>query len=174
MKGCVVRYSVAKIVAASLIALSVGGCASYMSQQDELAMAYLKKAKAAVAERDANTAIANLNQAETAWLGGATPYRDPQIDIDPEALREVARARQAVQMGLWGDAEYYVRTAMTHPSTIAPLYPFFVTNHPLANGPAAYTAAPATPAPATAAAPAPTVPTGAAAAAPPAASGAGS
>lgn len=139
-------------------------------------MAYLKKAQVAVQAHDATTAVANLNQAETAWLGGATPYRDPQIDIDPEALREVARARQAVQMGLWGDADYYVRTAMTHPSTIAPLYPFYATDRPLANGPAAYTAAPAAPAPATAAAPAaPTpTPTGAAAAAPPAASGAGS
>jgi hypothetical protein len=168
-----VRKSGAKIVAA-LLGLSVAACASYMSQQDELAMAYLKKAQAAVAARDATTAIANLNQAETAWLGGATPYRDPQINIDPEALREVARARQAVEMGLWSDADYYVRTAMTHPSTIAPLYPFYATDRPLANGPAAYTAAPAAPAPAPAGVPAAPGPTGAAAAAPQPSSGAGS
>jgi hypothetical protein len=138
---------------ASVLAVAVAGCVSYTAQQAQLPQAYLQNALAAVKARDANTAIAQINLAETTWLGANTPYGDPQIDIDPEALREIGRARQSVEMGRWGDAEYYVRTALTHPSTIQPIYPWLASDHPSPNGPAAYTAAPGTAAPTASVAP---------------------
>ena len=107
------------------IAVGLGGCASYEAQKDILPMAYLQKAQKAVQARNTDLAVAELNQAETAWLGANYPHRDPLIVIDMDALRDVGRARQSVQMGLWSDAEYYVKTAMTHPSAIQPIYPFF-------------------------------------------------
>lgn len=103
-----------------------GGCASYANQQGELPMAYLQQAQQAVAVRNADKAISDLDAAESAWLGANYPYGNPtELVTDPEALRDIARARQAVQMQLWGDAAYYVTTAMTHPSAIQPLHPFW-------------------------------------------------
>lgn len=124
-KAYVVRKSVTAFVLASLLAWSVAACASYAAQEDELAMAYLKKAQKAVQAKDAETATANLYQAENAWLGANYPYENPQINTDPDALRDIGRAIQSVRMGLWGDADYYIRTAMTHPSAIQPIRPFW-------------------------------------------------
>jgi hypothetical protein len=143
--------SLGRAALASAISLSLAGCASYGAQQDELPMAYLQKAMVAVKARNAEAAIAQIDQAETAWLGANYPHGAAEITIDPDAVRDIGRARQAVQLGLWGDAEYYVRTAMTHPSAIQPLYPFFLPGRPTPNGPAAYVAAPgAAPVPAAA------------------------
>ena len=96
----------------------LGGCASLMADQSNTAHPYLIRALAAVQQHDASAALAQLDQAESVWLGSNTPYGNPFVVSDPEALREMARARQSVQMGRWGDAEYYVRSALTHPSTI--------------------------------------------------------
>ena len=98
----------------------LGGCALTAAQQADLPHTYLEQALAAVQARDAKTAIDDINKAENAWLGRNSPFSDPFFTFDPEAMREMARARQSVEMGRWGDAEYYVRTALTHPSTLVP------------------------------------------------------
>ncbi len=91
-----------------------------LAENPNTAHPYLERARAAVQQRDAKAALAQIDQAEAIWLGTNTPYGNPFVTSDPDALREMARARQSVQMGRWGDAEYYVRTAMTHPSTTIP------------------------------------------------------
>lgn len=100
--------------------LALGGCALTPEQHADLPHTYLDQALAAVQARDAPAAIDDLNKAENAWLGRNSPFSDPFFTFDPEAMREMARARQSVQMGRWGDAEYYVRAARTHPSTLVP------------------------------------------------------
>lgn len=109
----------AALVIGAGIALS--GCASsYEAQQAALPHAYLKQARQAAQAHDAPKALAALDAAEKAWMGNNTNYGSPEITFDPEAEREIARARQSVQMQLWNDAIYYIDTAMTHPSTILP------------------------------------------------------
>jgi uncharacterized lipoprotein YbaY len=100
--------------------LAVSSCASYYAQQNTLPHAYLEQALQAVHERDAPKALAALDQAENAWIGRNVPFTDAFFNFDPDAMREMARARQSIQMGRWGDADYYIRAALTHPSTIVP------------------------------------------------------
>jgi hypothetical protein len=100
--------------------IAVAGCASLTADQSNTARPYLLRALAAVQRQDAAVALAQLAEAESVWLGSNTPYGNPFIVSDPEALREMGRARQSVQMGRWGDAAYYVRAALTHPSTVIP------------------------------------------------------
>ncbi|MDA8252024.1 MAG: hypothetical protein M0Z28_23065 [Rhodospirillales bacterium] len=111
-----------RLLAALLLcgSLALPACALTPAQQATLPHTYLEQALAAVQAHDAPKALAALNKAENAWLGTNVPFTDPFFGFDPDAMREMARARQSVQMGRWGDAEYYIRTAMTHPSTIVP------------------------------------------------------
>lgn len=102
------------------IGLALSGCASYEAQQATLPHAYLEQALQAVHEHDRTKALAALNQAENAWLGRNIPFTDAFFTFDPEAMREMGRARQSIEMGRWDDADYYIRTALTHPSTITP------------------------------------------------------
>ena len=82
--------------------------------------AYLEQARDAALAHDAARATAALNKAEQAWEGVNTPYGNAQTIIDPEAVREIGRARQSVEMRRWDDALYYIDGALTHPSTILP------------------------------------------------------
>ena len=109
-------------VGAMLLAgsIALGGCSAMFADDPNTAHPYLERALIAVQQRDTKTALAQIDQAESIWLGTNTPYGNAFISSDPDALREMARARQSVQMGRWGDAEYYVRTALTHPSTTIP------------------------------------------------------
>ena len=100
--------------------LALSGCTYSAEQQADLPHTYLEHALQAVQAHDAAKALADLNQAENAWLGRNVPFTDPFFNFDPDAMREIARARQSVELKRWGDAEYYIRTAMTHPSTIWP------------------------------------------------------
>ena len=100
--------------------IALGGCAGMLAEDPNTAHPYLERALAAVQQRDAKVALAQIDRAEAIWLGTNTPYGNPFVTSDPDALREMARARQSVQMGRWRDAEYYVRTALTHPSTTMP------------------------------------------------------
>ena len=99
------------------VALGVAGCDI---DTTNVPLAYLKQAKVAVEHRDAAAATAALDHAEGQWLDRNTPYGDPFFTLEPEALREMGRARQAIAMGRWGDAEYYVAAAMTHPTMLTP------------------------------------------------------
>ena len=100
--------------------LALGACSQLFAEQPDLPHYYLKQALVAVQAHDSTTALANIAKAEQLWIGGNIPYQNPIIEFDPDAMREMARARQSVQMQRWGDAEYYVRTAMRHPSTVSP------------------------------------------------------
>lgn len=102
------------------LALALGGCAGTPAEQATLPHAYLEQAMKAAEARDTPRTLAALDQAERAWVGANTPYGNPQIVSDPDVLREIGRARQSVQMQRWGDARYYIGTALTHPSTINP------------------------------------------------------
>ncbi len=108
------------LVAALLLSASLGlaGCAPV--DPNDLPRTYLEQALKAVQAHDAPTALAALNHAESLWIGANVPFSDAFFNFDPDAMREMARARQSVQMGRWGDAEYYVRTALTHPSVVTP------------------------------------------------------
>ncbi len=95
------------------------GVSACVLNPDRLPRTYLLQARQAVRAHDAPAALAALNQAESLWLNGNRPSSAP-FGFDPEALRDMGRARQSVQMGRWGDAEYYVRTAIAQPTVIVP------------------------------------------------------
>jgi len=54
------------------------------------------------------------------WRHNNTAPADPMIFQPIEVLQNIQHARQAVGMGRWQDAHYYIATALTHPSTITP------------------------------------------------------
>ncbi len=83
---------------------------------------YLLQAQQAVAAHDAPAALAALARAETLWTN--VNYRAPFFSYEPQALRDMGNARSAVQLGRWSDAEYYVRTALTHPSVVRPSFSY--------------------------------------------------
>lgn len=102
------------------VALTGAGCASLTTEQPTLPHYWLKQALAAAQAHDSPTALADIAKAESLWQGSNIPYSNPMFQFDPDAMREMARARQSVEMQRWGDAVYYIRTAMTHPSTVTP------------------------------------------------------
>lgn len=107
------------MAAAGLAALLVG-CALPRPDPAELPRTYLDKAQQAVAARDSASALAALDRAAALWRRNNTEPVDPMIFQPSEALLNIQHARQAVGMGRWQDAQYYIATALTHPSTITP------------------------------------------------------
>jgi hypothetical protein len=110
-------------IAALVFAGVLSACAPEAIEGSALPHAYLEQAKQAAEKRDAPRTLAALDRAEQAWEGANTPYGNPEIDADPEALRAIARARQSVEMHRWDDALYYIDAALTHPSTLLPGQP---------------------------------------------------
>lgn len=100
--------------------LGLAGCAALAAQEANTPRPYLVKALAATQRHDSAEAIAELNKAESLWISGNVPFSSPFFEFDPDAMRNMARARQAIEMQRWGDAEYYIRTALTHPSVVTP------------------------------------------------------
>ena len=100
-----------------IAAVAVASCAV---SPDSLPKTYLLLAQQAVGARDMPTAIAALDHAAVLWVNAN--YGSSFVDDDPKALREIWYARIAVMMGRWGDAEYYVRTALAQPSVVEPGY----------------------------------------------------
>ncbi len=96
------------------------GCASLTADNPNTARPYLVAALKAVQQHDAPTALAQIDKAESIWIGVNVPFSSPFFEFDPDAMRNMARARQSVEMRRWADAEYYVRTALTHPSVVMP------------------------------------------------------
>ncbi len=101
-------------------AAALAGCASLTAENPNTPHPYLVAALKAVQQRDATAALADIDKAESIWIGTNVPFSDAMFGFDPDAMRDMARARQSVQMQRWADAEYYVRTALTHPSVVMP------------------------------------------------------
>lgn len=114
------RRRIAAAVLLAGLALAAAGCSLTAAEQATLPHTYLEQARHAADARDAAGTIAALDKAQSAWEGANTPYGNPQVVVDPDVLREIARARQSVQMQRWGDAQYYIGAALSHPSTINP------------------------------------------------------
>ena len=81
---------------------------------------YLLQAQQAVKAHDAPAALAALDHAEALWISANTPFSTPFFGFDPEALRNMGNARAALNMGRWGDADYYIRTAIAQPTVVNP------------------------------------------------------
>jgi hypothetical protein len=101
--------------------LCVGpGLSACVLNPDRLPRTYLLQAQQAVKAHDAPNAVAALDRAQTLWLSGNNPALARPFGYDPTALRNMGGALEAVKMGRWGDAEYYVRTAIAQPSVVTP------------------------------------------------------
>jgi hypothetical protein len=103
---------------AVLLAAGLGVAAC--GQNDLLAQAYLRQAQTAIAEHRQTAAIAAIDRAESVWLGRNTVRGYSVVPVEPEVLREMARAKESVQMQNWDDASYYIASALTHPSILTP------------------------------------------------------
>jgi len=99
---------------------ALAGCASLTAENPNTPHPYLVAALKAVQQRDATAALADIDRAESMWIGTNVPFSDAMFGFDPDAMRDMARARQSVQMQRWADADYYIRTALTHPSVVMP------------------------------------------------------
>lgn len=100
--------------------LMLGGCTAYDAAANTLPHAYLAEAQQAAQAHDAAATLAALDRAEYGWHGANTPYGNPVYNTDPDVPREIGRAREAVQMQRWADADYYIGVALTRPSTLTP------------------------------------------------------
>ena len=105
------------VIAALLVGIGLGACAVDPAR---LPKTYLLQARAAVQARDAPAALAALDRAESLWINANIPFSSPFFGYDPEALRDMGNARAAIRMGRWGDADYYVRTAIRQPTVVRP------------------------------------------------------
>ncbi len=97
-----------------------GGCAWQAPDPATLPRTYLVRAQQAVASRDGAGALAALDDAVALWRGtNPGPVGRISFIVDP-VLQDMLLARQAIGMGRWRDARYYIATALNHPSTITP------------------------------------------------------
>jgi hypothetical protein len=103
------------IVAAGLF---LSGCAIGLAPSPTSAQAYLRQAQSAIAARDAGTALAALDRAESIWSAGNAQYRNPFTSSAPDVLRQMGQARTAVQMQRWNDAARLIDAAARDPSTL--------------------------------------------------------
>lgn len=101
-------------------ALALAACTSLEAENPNLPHYWLEQALTAVKAHDSKTALADIDKAEALWEGSNVPFSDTMFGFDPDAMRDMGRARESVEAGRWDDAEYYVRTAATHPSTVTP------------------------------------------------------
>lgn len=96
----------------------LSGCGAYFAQQNTLPHAYLEQAREAAQAHDAARTLAALEQAEGASV--LTSSGRTSMNYDTQTLRQIDEARQSVAMQRWGDALYYINTALTDPETIEP------------------------------------------------------
>lgn len=83
---------------------------------------YLTQAMRYAQQQQAPQAIAAVNAAESLLLEPPTPYEfQAARDVtEPPVIRQMGRAREALQNGDWGDAEHYIAAAMSHPTASLP------------------------------------------------------
>jgi hypothetical protein len=98
------------------VAFVAAGLAQAASPDD-----YLMQARQAVRAHHALTALMAVNNAENELLrsGAAEEQRSTRDVGEPEVIRQMARAREAIQGRHWQQAETYINDAMTHPSASA-------------------------------------------------------
>lgn len=81
---------------------------------------YLSQAKQAVQQHHTLTALTAINNAENELLKSGAAEEDRGArdtgKADPGVIRQIGRAREAVQMHHWKQAETYINEAMSHPS----------------------------------------------------------
>jgi hypothetical protein len=80
---------------------------------------FLMQARTAVQAHHAMTALMAVNNAENELLrsGAAEEQRSTRDVGEPEVIRQIGRAREAIQQRHWQQAETYINDAMSHPST---------------------------------------------------------
>lgn len=84
---------------------------------------YLSQALQYVQQHQALPAIAAVNNAEIVLLEPPTPYEfhgARALPGSPQVVRDIGHAREAIQLGNWGQAEHYIYAAMSHPSASLP------------------------------------------------------
>ena len=84
---------------------------------------YLSQALQYVAQHQTAQAIAAVNSAENVLLEPPTPYEfhaARALPGEPPVVRNMGEAREAIQLGNWGQAEHYIHAAMSHPSASLP------------------------------------------------------
>jgi hypothetical protein len=103
--------------AAALFGLAASGMAFAQGATPET---YLRQAQQDVRQHHPNRALMALNNAENELLrSGAAEEDRGARDVgraDPSVVRQMARAREAIQEGHWQQAEIYINDAMHHPS----------------------------------------------------------
>ncbi len=85
--------------------------------QSGTAETYLKTALEAVQQHHAMKAISALDRAEAEMIDSSAPASRADSPDDSPAIRQMARAREAVQSHKWSQATDYINEAMKHPST---------------------------------------------------------
>ena len=105
------------LASAALLGFAVAGVSMAWAATPD---AYLQQAQDAVQQHHPYHAVTALNNAENEILrtGAAEEDRGAREvgRADPTVIRQIARAREAVQNGNWQDAQIYIGDAMTHPS----------------------------------------------------------
>ena len=110
------------IVAATLLGglVALGGCALSPEQEATLPHTYLEHALQAVQAHDKATALREIDAAENSWSQRNAAYTLPTLPFPPPIVSDFGSARLSVEREQWGQAEYYIRAALTHPSTLTP------------------------------------------------------
>lgn len=84
---------------------------------------FLSQALGAVQQHDRTAALSAISQAENLLLEPPTPYEyraARRLPGEPRVIRQFGDARDAVLEGNWTQAEYFINTAMAHPSAALP------------------------------------------------------
>ena len=106
------------IASAAMLGVAMAGPAFAQSMTSAQ---YLEQAKTAIQNHQRYTAIMAVNDAENALVRGeAVRERHSPRDVsdaEPSVVREIGRAREAIQQSHWNQAIIQVDAALTHPST---------------------------------------------------------
>lgn len=108
----------------SATAIGVAFCAPTFAQgmsPDQ----YLMQARSAVEDHQATTAITDISSAENVLVQDRAAYEGRStrdLPGEPAVIRQIGRAREAVQEAHWQQAEMYLDAAMSHPSAAVPGY----------------------------------------------------
>jgi hypothetical protein len=80
---------------------------------------WLDRAQQEVSAHHRYRALQAIDSAEGELLAGKSALQKQStrdIDGDPEVVRQMGRAREALEQGQWDQARTYIREAMNHPS----------------------------------------------------------